>query len=191
MFDVRIFEKLKRGPQVILLKDAAAISGFAGIGAGDKIVEAGTGSGFLAIYLANIVGENGKVYSYEWREEFAKIASKNLEDASLANRVEIKQKNIFNGIDEKNVDAVILDLADSENAIKPAFEALRGSGVLVGFHPNVEQAKKFTLTCKEQGFKETKVIETNIRNWLIREKGCRPANVGLTHTAFLSFSHKP
>ncbi len=191
MLDLNIFERLKRGPQVVVLKDAAIIAGFAGIGAGDKVVEAGTGSGFLAIFLANIVGSEGKVYSYEWREDFFKLAEKNIAKTGMDKIVEQKQQNIFDGIQEKNVDAVILDLADSEKAVHHAFGALRENGVLVGFHPHVEQLRKFAETANAASFKQEKVIETIVRDWLVREQGCRPANTGLTHTAFLSFWRKP
>ncbi len=191
MLDLNIFDKLKRGPQVVVLKDAAAIVGFAGIGAGDKVVEAGSGSGFLSIYLANAVGKDGKIYSYEWREDFHKLASKNVAKVGMEAIVELKQKSIFDGIEEKNVDGVILDLADSEKAVPHAFATLREGGVLVGFHPNVEQIKKFTDACKAAGFGESKVVETIVRDWLIRDRGSRPANTGLMHTAFLSFTVKP
>lgn len=191
MLDLTIFDKLKRGPQVIVLKDAAVIVGFAGIGAGDRVVEAGSGSGFLTIYLANIVGKDGKVYSYEWREDFHKLASKNVAKMEMEKVVELKQKNIFEGIEEKEVDAVILDLADSDKAVSNAFNALRSGGVLVGFHPHVEQIGKFGDAAKVAGFEEGQIIETIVREWLVRERGSRPANTGLTHTAFLSFWRKP
>ena len=191
MLDTRIFEKLKRGPQVVVPKDAAAIIGFAGIGAGDRVVEAGTGSGFLAISLANVVGSAGKVYSYEWREDFHKLAEKNLAKAGLDKNVELKHKSIFDGIDETEVDVIILDLADSEKVTPYAFNALRKDGILVGFHPNVEQIRKFSDTAKQAGFENERTIEVIVRDWLVRDYGCRPANMGLTHTAFLSFWRKP
>ncbi len=190
MLDLDVFDKLKRGPQVIVLKDAAVIVGFSGIGAGDRVVEAGSGSGFLSIYLANVVGKDGKIYSYEWREDFYKLAGKNVAKVGMEKIVELKPLNVFEGIVEKNVDAVILDLADSEKAVSHAFTALRDNGVLVGFHPNVEQIKKFTDACKLAGFGESKVVETIVRDWLIRDRGSRPTNTGLMHTAFLSFTVK-
>ena len=88
------------------------------------------------------------------------------------------------------MDAVILDLADSEKAVGHSFNALRQGGVLVGFHPNVEQIRKFTDACKEAGFGESHVVETIVRDWLVRERGSRPANTGLMHTGFLSFTVK-
>lgn len=191
MLDFEKFEKLKRGPQVIVPKDAAVIIGFAGIGSGDNVVEAGTGSGFLTICLANAVGKGGKVYSYEWRDDFAKLAEKNFEKMGVEKIIELKQKNVFDGIEEKNVDAVVLDLADSDKAVSYAFEALRQGGVLVGFHPHVEQIKKFADAATQTGFKQLNITEVITRDWLVREKGCRPVNTGLTHTAFLSFYSKP
>ncbi len=191
MLDVNVFEKLKRGPQVIVLKDASAILGFAGIGAGDRVVEAGAGSGFLSVFLANVVGEKGKVYSYEWREDFAKLVEKNAVKLGFEKIVELKLKNVFDGIDEKDVDAVILDLADSEKAIGNAFNCLKENGVLVGYHPNVEQIRTFAETAITIGFSQERIMEVNTRDWLVRNRGCRPVNTGLMHTAFLSFWRKP
>ncbi len=190
MLDVNIFNKLKRGPQVIVPKDAAAIIGFTGIGSGDRVVEAGAGSGFLSIYLANVVGKDGKVYSYEWREDFAKLVEKNVAKVGFDKIVELKIKNIFDGIEETEVDAIILDLADSEKVIPHAFTALKIGGMLVGFHPNVEQIRKFAEEARKLNFIEEKIIEVNVRDWLVRDRGCRPVNTGLTHTAFLSFWRK-
>lgn len=186
-----ISSKLKRGPQVILPKDMGAIVAHTGIGAGDRVVEAGAGSGWLTVMLANIVGAGGRVYSYEWREEFLKLAEKNVKKVGFDDRIELKQQDIFSGIDEKEVNVVVLDLAESEKAVGRAFAALRRGGKLVGYHPNIEQAKKFVETCHKVGFSESKVIEVIEREWLIRDYGCRPSTQGLTHTAFLSFSSKP
>src|SRR3990167_162362 len=75
----------KRGPQVILPKDMASIVFYTGLKPGDKVVDAGAGSGWLAAYMAYIVGPNGKVVTYERREEFADIAKKNFEKLELKN----------------------------------------------------------------------------------------------------------
>ena len=54
-----VLRKLTRGPQIITLKDAGIISAYTGISSGDLVVDAGSGSGFLAIYLGNLVKPDG------------------------------------------------------------------------------------------------------------------------------------
>ena len=70
---------MPRGATIIYPKDAAAILGLADIGPGDAVLEAGAGSGALSISLLRAVGESGSLTSYERRDEFASVASKNVE----------------------------------------------------------------------------------------------------------------
>ena len=77
-----LMKKLARGPQIITLKDAAVISAFTGVSPGDLVVDAGAGSGFLAIYLGNLVKPKGKVISYERRPDFARLAARNVKKAN-------------------------------------------------------------------------------------------------------------
>ena len=60
-----LMENIRRGPQVILPKDAANIIFHANIRAGSIVLEAGSGSGSLTIALANAVSDNGKVFSVD------------------------------------------------------------------------------------------------------------------------------
>ena len=191
MLDVDLFRKLGRGPQVVLPKDAAFVVGLTGLQAGDRVVEAGSGSGWLSVRLGSIVAPNGKVFSYEWREDFAGLARKNVEKAGLEGVVEIRQKDVFSGIDETEVDLVCLDLAGSEKALGHAFAALKPKGFCVGFLPNVEQAKAFVLEGERLGFTHELTVDVLGREWLVRPHGVRPATTGLLHTVFLSFLRKP
>ena len=190
MFPVRLYKKLKRGPQVITLKDAGMISALTGLQSGDRVVDAGSGSGWLAIYLGSIVAPTGHVYSYEWREDFALLSGKNVEKAGLSNVVEIKRKNVFEGIEEKDVDLVTLDLAESDKALKHAVVALKTNGFVVGYLPNVEQVKAFVMEGEAVGLHHVETIECIVRELLVRPYGCRPASSGITHTAYLSFLKK-
>ncbi|HEX9861762.1 MAG TPA: hypothetical protein VGB11_00590, partial [Candidatus Bathyarchaeia archaeon] len=80
--------KSSRQTQITYPKDAALIVMFSGIGAGSRVVEAGTGTGALTTALAHYVRPDGKIYSYEIRGEFQKAAEKNLKRAGLLESVE-------------------------------------------------------------------------------------------------------
>jgi len=191
MFSSEIFSRLERGAQVVLRKDAAAIIGFTGLQAGDRVVDAGAGSGFLSISLGSVVAPTGKVFSYEWKDDFFEIARKNVSRAGLEKVVEVKYEDVLEGIAEKDIDLVTLDLANSDKALAHAFAALKPKGYCVGILPNVEQAKRFTLEAEKLGFASCLTTEIIERRWLVREEGCRPETTGVLHTAFLTFARKP
>ncbi|MDO8554116.1 MAG: methyltransferase domain-containing protein [Candidatus Micrarchaeota archaeon] len=181
-----IFKKLKRGgPAIVLPKDSGAIIAYAGISKESLVIEAGAGTGFLTVALASVAKE---VISYEMKKEFADLASANVRAVGLTN-VTIKNKDVTLGIDEKDVDVVMLDMQHADKAVKIAFDVLKKDGCVVGYLPNVEQAKEFYLECQKQ-FKKVFMIETIVREYEVRDFGVRPAHWGLTHSAFLVFGRK-
>jgi tRNA (adenine57-N1/adenine58-N1)-methyltransferase len=182
-----IFKNLKRGPQIITLKDMALISAYTGISSGQKIVDAGSGSGFLAIYLGNLVKPDGKVISYEIRKDFAEIAKQNVKKAGLEKVVRIKNKDVSKGIEEKNVDVITLDLPEPWKVVKNAKKSLKKGGWIVSYVPNIEQVKKMVEECEKQRIKHVHTIESFIREIIVRKKGTRPENTGIIHTGYISF----
>ena len=182
-----ILKKCKRGPQVILPKDIGIILAYSGIGKNSVVVDAGAGSGWLSVSLANVAK---KVTAYEWREEFAELAEKNAKRAGVEGSLTIKRANVLEGIEEREVDLVTLDLADSDKAVSHAHAALRAGGMVFGYLPHVEQARRFHEACTAAGFDEPHMMEVIVRDYLVRTAGVRPENTGLTHTAYLVFAVK-
>jgi len=124
--------KLKRGPQVVLPKDLGIIIAFAGISKDSFVLDAGAGSGWMAVGLGRVAA---RVVSYEMREDFAKLAGNNVQRLGLSN-VEVRLRDILAlGFDEKEADVVCLDMADADKAIPAAAAALKDGGVLVGYAP--------------------------------------------------------
>ncbi|TFG27988.1 tRNA (adenine-N1)-methyltransferase, partial [Candidatus Thorarchaeota archaeon] len=134
-----------RNTQIIYPKDAGTILVEAGIGAGTRVVESGTGSGALTGILARAVGPSGHVYTYEIREDMFLGAKKNLEKYGLNENVTQYHQDIFDGIKEKNVDAVVLDLATPWELTEEVHKALKPSHYLASYSPTIEQVMK---TCK-------------------------------------------
>lgn len=176
-------ERIKRGPAVIVNKDIGIIIANTGINSKSKILEAGSGSGRLTAFLANI---SSNVTSYEHKKEIFELAKRNLDDLKL--KVKLKNKDIYKGIDEKNLDAVILDLAEPWKVLKHAEKALKCSGFLVAYLPNVTQIMQLVRSLNSP-FILDKVEEVIEREWYVDDR-VRPVNTILGHTAFLVFVRK-
>ena len=69
---------MPRGATIVYPKDAALIVGFGDIAPGVRVLEAGAGSGALSISLLRAIGSSGSLVSYEAREDFLSIATKNV-----------------------------------------------------------------------------------------------------------------
>lgn len=184
----RYLDRLKRGPQVILPKDAAMIISYSEICKESVVIEAGSGSGWLSAQIGRIAK---KVYSFEKREDFSKLAKKNCEKLGLDNVEFAVCDVITEGFSKKGVaDVLILDLADSHQAVPKAIEALKEDGVLVGYVPHTDQLSAFIRACEENGFADTYACESIVREMLVRNAGVRPENTGILHTAYLVFACK-
>ncbi len=182
-------EKIIRKTQTINYKDIGMLISLTGIGSGSNIIEIGTGSGFLTAFLANIVKPFGKVYSYEIREDFYEIAKKNLEKLNLIDYVELKLKNAYEGLDEKDIDVVISDIPEPWNLIDHAYKSLKFGGFFVSFLPNITSVLK--LLDNNDKFLFLGVYENITRKWIYKKSNVlRPRNVELVHTEFLVLLRK-
>ncbi|AAL82020.1 tRNA methyltransferase [Pyrococcus furiosus DSM 3638] len=189
---VDLIEKMKRGPQIVHPKDAALIVAYAGISPGDFIVEAGVGSGALTLFLANIIGPTGRIVSYEIREDFAKLAWENIKWAGFDDRVEIKIKDIYEGIDEENVDHVILDLPQPERVVEHAAKALKPGGYLVAYLPCANQVIRLHEKLAEfrDVFLKPKTIDVVVFEQEVKKECIRPRTTILAHTGYITFARK-
>jgi len=185
-----ILRKSKRGPATILPKDFGAIVANTGLASGSVAIDAGTGSGWLAMQLANVVGPSGKVITYESRKEFAQLSGKNFINFGFTN-VKIKNKDITKGISERNVDLITLDLQDSYKVVKHAAKALKTGGFLAIYCPQITQVIYVVKEIKKNKLALTKVTETIERPWKVDGKVARPEHSFLSFTAFLVFARKP
>ncbi len=182
--------KSVRKTQITYPKDIALIVMFSGIGPGSHVVEAGTGTGALTTALAHYIKPDGKVYSYEIREEFLKTAEKNLKRASLIGFVELKNKDVTAGIDESDVDAVVLDLATPWLVASHAYTALKPCGTIVSFSPTIDQVVKTVEALNENGFTDMETIECLMRGMQTEKGKTRPQTLMTGHTGYITFARK-
>jgi len=182
--------KSSRQTQITYPKDISLIVMFSGVGSGSRVVEAGTGTGALTSALCHSVKPDGKVYSYEIREEFLRNAERNLKRAGLLEFAELKNKDIVLGIDECDVDVVVLDLATPWLVVPHAYAALKPSGALVSFSPTIDQVVKTVEALKEGGFVEVETIECLLRGMQIERGKTRPQTLMTAHSGYITYARK-
>ena len=181
---------IKRKAQIILPKDAAQIIINCSVSPGDTILEAGIGSGSLTMVLANAVAPNGKIISYDTRQDFIDHAMKNLGSAELEKHVKTKLKDVTKGIEEKDLDSVILDIPNPWDAVSHAWHALKAGGYLCTYSPLVSQVERTVKEIKKHSFIELKTFENIQREMVVSEYGTRPSFEMLGHTGYLTFARK-
>ena len=182
--------KSSRKTQITYPKDIALIVMFSGIGPGSRVVESGTGTGALTTALAHYVKPNGRVYTYEFREEFQKNAEKNLRRSNLLDFVELKSGDVTSGIEERDLDAVILDLAVPWLVVPHAYEALKSSGRIVSFSPTIDQVVKTVEAMKENNFVFIETVECMMRTMQVVRGKTRPHTMMTGHTGYISHARK-
>jgi tRNA (adenine57-N1/adenine58-N1)-methyltransferase len=182
--------KVRRKTQIIYPKDASMIIYFTGITSGYKVLEAGVGSGALTMALAYFVRPNGKIYGYENVEKHYNIAKDNLEKFGLDKWVDLKLKDVKNGVKEKDFDVVILDLGDPWEIITEISDSLKSGGYLVCYSPTTSQVEKTLRVLKTSGFYYIHTLETLCRSWQPEYDRLRPNTRMIGHTGFITFSVK-
>ena len=159
------------------------------MGAGCRVVDAGTGAGAIALNFGNVVGPEGQVFTYEIREDFAEVAKKNIDNFGITN-IEVKNKSIKDGIDENNIDLIFLDLPKPFEIFEDVLESLNVGGWLVVYAPYIDQAETSYRVAKKLGFYNIDIIETLERGLEVRTQGVRPKTRMVGHSGYLVFARK-
>ncbi len=180
--------EMPRGAQVIYPKDLGAILLFADVCPGDRILESGIGSGALSMTLLRA---GARIIGYEIRDDFATRAQENVEvllGESVLSRYEIKIRDIYKGIDEVDLDRVILDLPEPWRVVSHAAVAMRSGGIILAYTPSIVQAANFREALSANGFGSAETVEVMNRTWHIDGAAVRPAHRMVAHTGFLSYA---
>lgn len=185
-----LLRQIPRHTQIMYPKDIGYLILTMGIGPGSRVIETGTGSGALTAALAFVVGDEGKVYSYEQKEKHLEVAKKNLAEFELEHRVCFKHKDIHDGFEETNVDAVFLDLPDPENFIPQVRQALIPGGHFGSILPTTNQVSLLITALKKNNMEFIEVSELLHRYFKPSATRLRPADKMVAHTGFLTFARK-
>lgn len=182
-----ILKETKRNTQILYPKDIGFILVTMGIGPGVQVVEAGTGSGALTTALAFAVGPQGRVISYEMRPEMQNLARKNLDKVGLLDRVTLKLGDVAEGFDERNVDALFLDLPNPYDYISQARQALKPGGHFGAIVPTTNQVSRLLVALFHNDFAFVDVAEIMLRYYKPVPERLRPTDRMVAHTGYLVF----
>jgi tRNA (adenine57-N1/adenine58-N1)-methyltransferase len=188
----QLIPNLPRTAQVIYPKDVGPILLWGDIYPGAHALEVGTGPGALTIALLRAVGANGHVTSYERREDFAEMARKNVRTFfGEAPNWTLKVADAFDGLEERCIDRLIVDLPEPWHLLPQCAHALRPGGVFVGYIPTAPQLKQLADGLRAHGgFAAVDAMETLVRFWHLDERSVRPEHRMVAHTGFIVFARR-
>ncbi len=182
----QLIPNLPRRAQVIYPKDTGPILLWGDIGPGMRVLEAGTGPGALTMALLRAVGPTGSVTSYELRPEFIDMARGNVERFhGPAPQWHVVNADVREGIAERGLDRIVLDMAEPWSVLAAAAISLRAGGVLVVYVPTVMQVKQVADQAPAAGFGAVYIFETMQRPWHSQGLSIRPEHRMVAHTGFL------
>jgi tRNA (adenine57-N1/adenine58-N1)-methyltransferase catalytic subunit len=179
--------EMPRGAQVIYPKDLGPILMLADVFPGARILESGVGSGALTMALLRAVGPTGSVAGYELRADFADRAERNVKEFlgdDVPLRVEVR--DAYEGIDESDLDRVVLDLPEPWRVVKHAVAALRPGGILVAYLPTILQVGRLREELAAAPFGMVESLEVLQRSWHVEGQSIRPDHRMVAHTGFLT-----
>lgn len=183
----QLIPNLPRQAQVIYPKDIGPILLWGDIYPGATAIEVGVGAGALSIALLRALGREGRLISYEAREDFAEMAQRNVRQFfGDSPQWEVKIRNAFDGFDETGVDRMTVDLSEPWHLLPQAAAALRPGGLIVAYVPTIVQVKQFIDALRHHGgFGAIESFETLQRFWHVEGLSVRPEHRMVAHTGFI------
>jgi tRNA (adenine57-N1/adenine58-N1)-methyltransferase len=185
-----LLNELPRTTQILYPKDIGYILIQMSVAGGQTVLEAGTGSGSMTIALASAVGAEGRVVSYEQKQDVQNLARKNIERLGLAARVDFKLRDIQEGFDETDADAFFLDVQNPFDYIAQIRAALKPGGFFGALLPTFNQVEKTLHALRKNKFAFIEVCELLLRYYKADPNRIRPTDRMVAHTGFLVFGRK-
>ena len=184
---------MPRGATIVYPKDAAMIVGVADVYQGSRVLEAGVGSGALSLSILRAVGSEGRLHSFERRDDFAEIARKNVADyfGTVPKNWSLTVGSVQDTEHEDTYDRVILDMLAPWECVEMAAKVLRPGGVFLAYVATTTQLSATAEALKSDGhFTEPESSETIVRGWHHEGLAVRPQQRMIGHTGFLIQSRR-
>ena len=188
---------MPRGAAIVYPKDAAQILAEADIFPGATVVEAGVGSGALSLWLLRAIGTEGRLVSFERRDDFAAVARANVETfiGAVPENWDVVVGDIAEQLGDAvapaSVDRVVLDMLAPWDCIDAVADALTPGGVVVCYVATATQLSRVAEYIRVTGlFTEPDANETMVRGWHVEGLAVRPDHRMVAHTGFLVWARR-
>jgi len=185
-------QEVPRRTQVIYPKDLGAILLLGDIFPGARVLEAGLGSGVLTVALLRGVGEAGQVISYEVRPEQVEWGMANVRRFfSDPHNLTVKVADVYQGIEERDLDRIVLDVPEPWHVVPWAAEALVPGGIFLSFLPTTLQIHRLAEALRDDGrFQLIETVEVMLRPWYVSQRSVRPVHRMVAHTGFITTARR-
>jgi tRNA (adenine57-N1/adenine58-N1)-methyltransferase len=179
---------VKRATQIVYPKDIGYILLKLTVVPGARVIEAGSGSGGLTCALARYVTPGGRVYSYETRREMLDLAAENVARLNLTDSVTFQHRDIEEGFDETDADAVFLDVREPWHFLRQVARALVPGGGFGAVVPTMNQVLALVAGLERAPFSDLEVSELLLRQYKPAHERVRPQDRLTAHTGYLIFA---
>lgn len=184
-----LFHHFERTGAPMVPRDIGLVIGETGVCEGDRVLDAGTGTGVLAASMAR-AGAN--VVTYEQDPGFADVARENMRLAGVADRVDVRTGDVTDElealVDGDPFDVLTLDTADAADVVERGPELLVDGGFLAVYSPFVESTREVARTAREAELADVTTRETIQREMDFDDRGSRPSTAPVGHTGYLTIA---
>jgi tRNA (adenine57-N1/adenine58-N1)-methyltransferase len=179
-----LFDHFERTGAPMMPRDVGLIVGFTGAAAGDRVLDAGTGTGVLASYLGRVGAD---VVTYERDAEFAEVARENMRLAGVEDAVDVRTADVTGDLDSlTGFDLLTLDTEDAPAVVRRAPDVLVSGGFVVVYSPFVEGSRAAVEAAEAADLTDVTTHETIQRSMQFDDRGSRPDTRGVGHTGYLT-----
>ena len=186
-----LFDHMERTGAPMMPRDIGLVLGHTGASEGDRVLDAGTGTGVLAAFLGRV---GASVTTYESNPEFADVARENMALAGVEARVDVRTGDVTDDLadlPESAFDLLTLDTRDAPAVVERSPSLLRAGGFLAVYTPFVEGTREAALAAREAELVAVETYETVQRRMDFDDRGSRPSTAGVGHTGYLTFARMP
>jgi tRNA (adenine57-N1/adenine58-N1)-methyltransferase len=179
---------MERTGAPMMPRDVGLVVGHTGVASGDRVLDAGTGTGVLAAYLGRLGAE---VLTFEQDPEFAAVARDNMRLADVEDRVTVRTGDVTEQIDDASgFDLLTLDTQDAPAVVRRAPDLLVPGGYVAVYSPFVEGTRDAVEAARAVDLDEVETFETIQRRMEFGDRGSRPSTAGVGHTGYLTFARR-
>jgi len=184
-----LFAHLERTGAPMMPRDVGLVVGKTGVATGDRVLDAGTGTGILSAYMGRM---GAAVVTYEIDPDFAEVARQNMAIAGVGDAVEVRTGDVTDDLDSlSGFDVVTLDTGDASTVVERAPTLLGRGGSLAVYSPFVENTREAVAAAREVGLEGIETLDTIQREMDFDDRGSRPSTGGVGHTGYLTFARRP